>query len=76
MSRKWKRSRTAPETPSGQFCIRPREMLESAAYRVLSRAAHMVLSRIELENRYHGGKGNGHLIVTYDQFEQYGVDRA
>src|SRR5690349_1943287 len=76
MSRRWKRSRLAPETPSGQWCGRPREMLESAAYRVLSRAAHLALSRIELELRYHGGKENGRLIVTYDQFERYSLDRG
>jgi hypothetical protein len=74
--RKWKRNRQAPETPSGQFCIRPREMMESAAYRVFSRAAHLVLSRIELELRYHGGKNNGRLLVTYEQFESYGLDRG
>jgi hypothetical protein len=74
--KKWKRSRQAPETPSGQWCSRPREMMESAAYRVLSRAAHLALSRIELENRYHAGKENGRLPVTYEQFERYGLDRA
>jgi hypothetical protein len=76
MSRKWKRSRQAPETPSGQWCSRPRELLESASYRVLSRAAHRVLSRIELELRYHAGKDNGRLPVTYEQFEHYGLDRG
>jgi hypothetical protein len=76
MNRKWKRDRRAPETPSGQFCTRPREMMESAAYRVLSRAAHQVLSRIELELRYHAAKNNGRLIVTYEQFESYGLDRG
>jgi hypothetical protein len=59
MSRRWKRNRQTPATPSGQWCGRPREMLESAAYRVLSRAGHQVLSRIELELRYHAGKENG-----------------
>jgi hypothetical protein len=48
-------------------------MLESAAYRVLSRAAHLVLSRIELELRYHGGKENGRLPVTYEDFRSYGL---
>jgi hypothetical protein len=75
MSRKWKRSRQTPETPSGQWCGRPREMLESAAYRVLSRAGHQVLSRIELELRYHAGKDNGRLPVTFENFVSYGVHR-
>src|SRR5262245_42761681 len=75
MSRKWKYNRKAPETPSGQWCSRSREMLESAAYRVLSRAAHLALSRIELELRYHGGRENGCLLTTYEQFESYGLHR-
>jgi hypothetical protein len=76
MGKRWKRSRQTPETPSGQFSARPREMLESAAYRVLSRGAHLVLSRIELEHRYHGGKENGRLLVTYEQLERYGLERG
>jgi hypothetical protein len=76
MSRKFTLNRKAPETPSGQWCGRPREMLESAAYRVLSRAAHQVLSRIELELRYHAATNNGRLLVTYEQFESYGLDRG
>jgi len=75
MRKRWKRSRQTPATPSGQWCGRPREMLESAAYRVLSRAAHLALSRIELELRYHGGKDNGCLPVTFEDFVAYGVNR-
>ena len=75
MSRKWKRNRQTTATPSGQWCGRPREMLESAAYRVLSRAGHHVLSRIELELRYHAGKDNGRLPVTFENFVSYGVHR-
>jgi hypothetical protein len=76
VSRKWKRNRQTPATPSGQWCSRPREMLESAAYRVMSRAGHQVLSRIELELRYHGGKENGHLPVTFENFVDYGIERG
>jgi hypothetical protein len=75
MSRKWKRNRQTPATPSGQWCGHPREMLESAAFRVLSRAGYQVLSRIELELRYHAGKENGRLPVTFDNFVDYGVHR-
>jgi hypothetical protein len=50
-------------------------MLESPAYRVLSRAAHQVLSRIELEHLEHGGNDNGKLPVTYADFGKYGVER-
>ena len=59
----------------GQFVPRTVEMLESPAYRALSLSGHRVLSRIEVEHAHHGGKDNGKLPVTYDDFEQYGIDR-
>jgi DNA-binding transcriptional MocR family regulator len=60
---------------SGQFAGRLTEMLESPAYRVLSLSAHRVLSRIEVEFGHHGGRDNGKLPVTFEQFEDYGIDR-
>jgi hypothetical protein len=60
---------------SGQFSGRPIEMLESPAFRALSLSAHRVLARIEIEHAHHGGKDNGLLPVTYDHFEEYGLDR-
>jgi hypothetical protein len=50
-----------------------REMLESRAYRGLSRAAMLCLNRLKLEHIAHGGRQNGALIVTYKQFIEYGV---
>jgi len=58
-----------------QFAARPIEMLESPAYRVLSHAAHRVLSRIEIELAHHAGLENGKLPVTFDHFAEYGVRR-
>ena len=60
---------------SGQFAWRLIEMLESPAYRVLSLSAHRVLDRLELEIASHGGTDNGRLIVTFNQFVDYGIDR-
>ena len=60
---------------SGQFSGRLIELLESPAYRVLSRAAHQVLSRLEIEHGRHGGKENGKLPVPYDHFVEYGLHR-
>ena len=61
---------------SGQFSARLIEMIESPAYRALSRAALMVISRIEIELAHHGGNDNGRLPVTRDQFIEYGgLDR-
>jgi hypothetical protein len=54
---------------------RPKELLESPALRILSRAAHLALLRIEIELRNHAGQANGKLIVTHEQFIEYGVRR-
>jgi hypothetical protein len=35
----------------------------------------MVLARIEIEHAHHGGKENGRLPVTYDDFVRYGIHR-
>jgi len=55
------------------FNSRPVELLESPALRVLSRAAHLALLRIEIELRHHAGNDNGKLIVTKQQFVEYGI---
>ena len=61
---------------SGQWSARLIEMLESPAYRVLSRSAHMVIARIEIELAHHGGNDNGRLPVTTDDFVKYGMHRT
>jgi hypothetical protein len=58
-----------------QFSSRPVELLRSPAYRSLSRWEHLALSRIEIELRNHGGNANGKLIVTTQQFADYGIER-
>jgi hypothetical protein len=52
-----------------------RDMVESPALRVLSRAAVLVMHRLEKEHMDHGGAENGRLIVTHRQFEGWGVHR-
>jgi hypothetical protein len=61
---------------NGQFAARLIEMLESPAYRVLSRSGHMALARIEIELAHHGGNDNGRLPVTTEDFVQYGMHRT
>jgi hypothetical protein len=58
-----------------QFASRTIEMLESSAYGVLSLSARRILDRLEIELAHHGGKDNGKLPVTYDQFQEFGIDR-
>jgi hypothetical protein len=51
------------------------EMMESPAYCALSLSAHRVIARIRIEHAHHGGKDNGKLPVTFQNFEAYGVHR-
>jgi hypothetical protein len=67
--------RKRPQSIGGQFAPRLIEMLESPAYRALSLSARRVLDRIEIELAHHGGRDNGGLPVTYDDFWRYGIDR-
>ena len=60
---------------SGQFSARLIEMMVSPAYRTLSLAGHRAISRVEVELAQHGGNDNGKLPVTFDDFEEYGLDR-
>jgi hypothetical protein len=55
------------------FIMHTREMIASPAWRVLSLSARRVLDRIEIELCRHGGKDNGRLPVTHQNFEDYGV---
>jgi hypothetical protein len=73
----WKNrdGKTVRRSTLTSFSARPTEMLLSPAYRVLSRAAHQVMSRIEIELRHHGGRDNGKLPVTFEDFVGYGLDR-
>jgi hypothetical protein len=72
---KWSQAMGRDTSYSGQFSGRLIELQESPAYRVLSLAAHRVLDRLEIELGHHGGKENSNLIVTYRQFEDYGIHK-
>jgi hypothetical protein len=58
-----------------QFAPRRIDMMESAAFRALSLSARRVLDRLEIELAHHGGKDNGRLPVTFDDFVAYGLHR-
>jgi hypothetical protein len=58
---------------NSQFVPRRPEMLRSPAFRALSLTGHRILARIEIEHCHHGGKDNGKLPVTYEDFHRYGV---
>jgi hypothetical protein len=69
-------SRNRDKSIPGQFAARLVEMLEAPAYRVLSLSARRVLDRVEIELGQHGGNDNGRLPVTFENFENYGIDRG
>jgi hypothetical protein len=52
------------------------ELLESPAHRVLGLAERRILDRLQIELRHHGGKDNGKLPVTFQDFHEYGVRRC
>lgn len=62
-------------TIAEQWISYARDMVESPALRVLSRAAILVMRRLEKEHMDHGGAENGRLIVTHRQFESWGIHR-
>jgi hypothetical protein len=62
--------------PKGEpFIWQTQEMLSSPAWRALPSPARRAIDRISLEHMHHAGTENGKLIVTYDDFENYGIDR-
>jgi hypothetical protein len=67
--------RKRPNAIGENWISYPRSMLESPAFRVLGHAAIRVMHRIEIEHLANGGAENGKLIVTYDQFEEWGISR-
>jgi len=56
-----------------QFVAHRIEMIESPAWRALSLSGRRVVDRIEIEQGHHGGKDNGRLPVTFDDFEDFGI---
>lgn len=52
------------------------EMLSSPAWRAMNLPARRVLDRIILEYLNHNRKENGNLIVTFSDFQRFGIRRA
>jgi hypothetical protein len=52
-----------------------RELIESEAWRSMSRAARLVVDRVMIEHMAHAGTENGNLVVTYADFVKFGVRR-
>ena len=67
-------SRSRRSSIKGQWAGITIDMLESPAYRALSLSALRILARLQIELARHGGKDNGRLPVTFENFRQYGID--
>jgi hypothetical protein len=71
--------RTPPNNhpPPGESWVwLTREMIESEAWRSLSRVARLVIDRVILEHMAHAGTENGSLVVTYSDFVKFGIRRG
>lgn len=74
----WKPSRQARRArpPEGSSWVwLTREMLESPAWQAMRLAARKILDRLIIEHLAHGGLENGALLVTYTDFQRFGVRR-
>jgi hypothetical protein len=69
--RRWR----AMNRPKGAFIWLTRELLASQAWREMPLSARRVVERVLIEHMNHAGTFNGSLIVTYDDFEKFGVRR-
>lgn len=71
-----KQERSFLSPPDGGWIPFGREMLESPAYRALSRAGLQMIARICTEHAAQGGKENGRLAIGWDGFEAAGIHRG
>jgi hypothetical protein len=71
----FKPSKISDVPPKQPFITRWVKLLESSALRSLSRYGHLMLNRFEVEHCRNAGKENGYLVVTYDQFVEWGIPR-
>jgi len=52
-----------------------RQLMESDAWRTQPLNTRRVVERIEIEHMMHAGTANGRLVVTYKDFEKWGIRR-
>jgi hypothetical protein len=52
------------------------DVFQSDAWSAMPLCARRVVERVMIEHMQHGGKDNGSLPVTYDDFQAYGIRRA
>lgn len=71
-----KKDRKANSPPQGERWIPlTLSMIESPAWRHLSRAGRLIIDRLCAEHMAHGGHDNGRLPTTFDDFAKFGLRR-
>ena len=71
-----KQERSFLSPPEGSWIPFGKEMLDSPAWRALSRAGHQFIGRLCSEHAAHGGRENGRLAVSWEAFAVAGVHRS
>ena len=56
-----------------RFVQMPYELLVSAGWRAMPQRARIIVDRLMVEHMIQGGKANGELIVTYENFREFGA---
>lgn len=72
-SKIWEAANRPPQDDTWMFV--PLEMLKSFAWVAAPPEVKLAVVRLLQEHHEHGGHENGNLIVTYDQFERFGIQR-
>jgi len=72
----YKRWEKQNRPPAGEPWVwHTRGMMESPAWWALTAPARRVVDRIAVEHMHHAGTMNGELVVTYDDFQDFGISR-
>jgi len=71
----FKSSKIHDVPPGEAFIQHAAKLLTSRSWRSLSLYARQALDRLEIEHCAHAGKENGYLIVTFDDFQKWGIPR-
>jgi hypothetical protein len=61
--------------PGGPWIWLTRDLLESAAWRGMSRHCFRFVTFLAIEHCNHAGRENGRLQATYDQLRAFGINR-
>ena len=67
--------RTWLDDYDGGFVPHRMGLIMSPAWHLRPKTLGKILERLEIEHLRHGGKENGNLTVSYEQFVDYGISK-